>query len=198
MGIIATGNPHDLEGVNKFNEWIRSRSLIDTWRVMHYDVKDFTWSGKSRTNSYRARRLDHIFISENLLSKLTGSEHTIIGGADHKLVLSTFNTDNFVRGRSFWKFNASLLNDLDFLNETNAWIDNFISDYTDFIDPVDRFESFKVIAKSKCIEFSKKKSRESKNREEEIKLELKEINNKIVSQPQNHVFQQEMESKKKD
>ena len=196
LDIIDSGLPHDVEVVNKFNDWIINSSLIDSWRLMHYGSKDFTWSRKG--NPFRARRLDYIFISENLVSKLMGCEHLIIGVSDHKMVHAFFNTDNFKRGSSFWKFNTSLLKDLDFINEINASIDDFLTNFTDYTDPEDRFEMFKLLAKSKSIDFSTKKNNDSKNREEHINVELKDLNVKCVNNPDDITIHQEIENKKKE
>ena len=195
MDIIDTGAQHDPEVVSKFNEWFSSCSLIDSWRLMHQNIKDFTWSTSGIP--FRARRLDHIFIDERLLTKLTGCEH-IIGGSDHKIVSASFKTDNFKRGQSFWKFNSSLLSDTDFLDIMNTFIDDFLSNYLDYDDPMDRFEMLKIKIKSKCIEYCTQKGKKSKNIENILMKELITLNTECVKQPNNIEICRSLENKKKE
>ena len=103
---IIAGEKHN-ETVNKtFTDWISNCDLVDTWRLLHDEKKDFTWS---RPTPFIARRLDYIFCNSDITPYILDSYHEIIYGTDHKLVIATFMSDRFKRGRSYWKFNDSLL-----------------------------------------------------------------------------------------
>ena len=114
--------------------------LIDTWRQIHPLKRDFTWT---RPSPFVARRLDYIFCSHDLSSRVTESKHEFCVGTDHKAVISYFQTDDFRYGKSYWKFNDSLLHDTSFVNIMNGVIDDFILHFNDFDDATERWEFLK-------------------------------------------------------
>ena len=84
---IISGEPHNRHHVKLFNNFINSSSLIDTWRLLHEDRKDFTWS---RPRPFTARRLDFIFVHESLSSNVTVSNIKFNSFSDHKTVFCSF------------------------------------------------------------------------------------------------------------
>lgn len=195
---ICAGEKHDENLVKKFNDWVHNSLLIDAWRILHADTKDYTWSAKQNPHA-KARRLDYILFSENLLPHLTGSEHIFISGSDHKLVTATFTTDSFKRGKSYWKFNSSLLSDHEYIAKMNEKIDNFLeTQEIDFDNPVERLEMLKLMVKNKTMEYCKTKSKLTKNREKEISTEIKALDSSFINNPNNVDIYNQLQNKKKE
>ena len=195
---ICAGEKHDENLVKKFNDWVNNSLLIDAWRILHSDTKDYTWSAKQNPHA-KARRLDYILFSENLLPHLTGSEQIFIGGSDHKLVTSTFTTDSFKRGKSYWKFNSSLLSDHEYIAKMNEKIDTFLeTQEIDFDNPVERLEMLKLMVKNKTMEYCKTKSILTKNREKEISTEIKALDSSFINNPNNIDIYNQLQNKKKE
>ena len=195
---ICAGEKHDENLVKKFNDWVNNSLLIDAWRILHSDTKDYTWSAKQNPHA-KARRLDYILFSENLLPHLTGSEQIFIGGSDHKLVTSTFTTDSFKRGKSYWKFNSSLLSDHEYIAKMNENIDTFLeTQEIDFDNPVERLEMLKLMVKNKTMEYCKTKSILTKNREKEISTEIKALDSSFINNPNNIDIYNQLQNKKKE
>ena len=118
---IIAGAEHDPTAIQHLRNWVYRNDLIDCWRELHGDEKDYTWS---RNNPFCARRLDYIFINDNLLQYLLKSSHRIITGTDHKTVNSRISSENLERGQGFWKFNNHLLHEPDYVDFMNKKIDN--------------------------------------------------------------------------
>ena len=76
--------------------------------------KVYTWR---RKNTNKQARLDVFSISEDLLTDV--SDCKIIPGyrTDHSIVLLDIDFGKFKKGRSYWKFDNSLLHDKDYINQ---------------------------------------------------------------------------------
>ena len=89
------------------NNMIEEFSLIDIWRVRHFDTYGFSYSqGNNKIKS----RLDYWFISEHMQYSVTNVNIKPAIKTDHCLVAfkMIINKQN-KRGRGFWKFNSSYL-----------------------------------------------------------------------------------------
>ncbi|MCP3929089.1 MAG: endonuclease/exonuclease/phosphatase family protein, partial [Bacteroidetes bacterium] len=116
-----SGEPHEASEIRMLNKWVNAHRLVDSWRFFNKNEKTFTWS---RINPFIARRLDFCFVSEDLTSELTASRHEIFFATDHKAVTADFSFSNFKRGKSYWKFNDSLLKDVQYTNKIKKLIDD--------------------------------------------------------------------------
>ena len=126
--------------MERLNSLLIKRDLIDSWIEQHPGERDFTWA---RNNPFVARRLDFILVHSDFIPFISKTKHDCIAGSDHKRVCCFITTDEFKRGKSYWKFNAELLQDFSYLNYVNDEIDNFMQ--LEIEDPIDRFQSFKNI-----------------------------------------------------
>ena len=66
------------------NNIIDTNNLIDIWRDMHPNLKQFTWHLHHKPPVFC--RLDYFLISDNLLNSITSSKHNIGFKSDHSLV----------------------------------------------------------------------------------------------------------------
>ena len=192
---IISGKPHDMETVEKFKNWTLSCELVDTWRQLHSQQKDFTWA---RPSPFVARRLDYILCNNDLSSKLVKSKHEMFTGTDHKAVISCFQTDSFQHGKSYWKFNDSLLHDISFVNMMNGVIDDFLMNCNGFDDASDRWEILKTKIKENSIIFSISKKNILKSKETEIEQEINSLNLLINADPSDEVSLKQYLTKKRE
>ena len=90
---------------NKVLNLIIECNLIDPWMELNLETNQFTWGKKNLT---KQARLDFFLISETLFM-----DTKILPGfrTDHSQVLLQFDFGKFVKGKSYWKFNNSLLKD---------------------------------------------------------------------------------------
>ena len=99
---------------NKVLNLIIECNLIDPWRELNLETNQFTWRKK---NSTKQARLDFFLISETLFMDVTNTK--ILPGfrTDHSQILLQFDFGKIVKGRSYWKFNKSLLKDTKYVEE---------------------------------------------------------------------------------
>jgi len=82
-------------------------SLVDTYRV-HNDYGGYTW-GRDNPCTIRSR-LDHIFVSKNMLSNLLSCNTNIRPNeSDHKTVYAEFNIEQVKYGPGIIRANSNLL-----------------------------------------------------------------------------------------
>ena len=75
-----------------------------------------------------------------------------LSGSDHKAVTVTIRTTNFIRGPGIWRFNNSLLKDLDYIEMINTLIEKFKTDQS-IKDPILKWELLKAEVKSFTKQF---------------------------------------------
>ena len=127
----------------------------------------------------------YLTTSKNLLIKLYILPSFL---SDHSPVIVTldFRASN-KRGIYGWKFNSSLLNDTDFVNNMNGILTNTIADFDVSFDPHIKWEMLKYEARKFCMTFSKAKNM-SKNR---LKLKHEDVVKKYetsTDKPSEHEY----------
>jgi exonuclease III len=88
------------------------KELVDVWRSFHERDRQYTWHHK---NPIKMSRLDFILVSEDIMSVISNSQILPKYKSDHSPVAIDILVTKHTRGAGYWKFNNSLLNDLDFV-----------------------------------------------------------------------------------
>ena len=104
--------PHP-NSAQSLNSTINQLDLVDTWRVKHPQSRQYTWV-RVINNRVSAARLDRIYISLNLSSRLVHSRITPVGFTDHHFVFIDLIVSPGERTKSYWHFNNKLLQDSKF------------------------------------------------------------------------------------
>jgi exonuclease III len=89
-----------------------SYNVIDPWRSSNPLTKRFTWRKK---NPFKQSRLDFFLISQELLNLAQNTD--ILPGyrTDHSIITLTLSFSDINKGKSYWKFNNSLLKDPEYV-----------------------------------------------------------------------------------
>ena len=148
--------------------------LQDIWRENNIGRKRFTWKGPNNLQA----RLDYFLVSSDLLPFVNDCDIGIKYKSDHSPVAISFKFIKHERGRGNWKFNNSLLNDIEYVKTIKSCIAETITQYSNN-DPENNFtindqllwETLKIMIRGKTISYCSFKKREL-NKEEE-KLETK-------------------------
>lgn len=185
---IISGVNHSENAVLAFNDLINNCNLYDVWRYHNTDAKQYTWS---RTNPFIARRLDYILTSSNIFDKVTSCSIVSIPTSDHRGCLIQISLSKIVRGKGYWKFNNSLLENSDYVNKINTLIDTFDSNES---DSQTRWELLKIEIREYTIAYCKEKSMEKKNTVALLYNELNDMDALIASSP----FCTEMQAKREN
>ena len=118
-----------LKIMNDFN-------LFDVWREENFDTKLFTWKRKLENKKIQQGRLDFFLVSENLLNYTRGEKISHGYRTDHSLIELGLNFDLECKGKTYWKFNNSLLTNFEFIKEVKSVILKIKETYAAF--PYDR------------------------------------------------------------
>ena len=185
----------DLINPNARNEvfkLILNYNLMDCWRENHLENKEYTWF---RKNPVKKARLDFFLISESLFTEV--SDTKILPGyrTDHSLIYTSFEFGKFKKGTSYWKFNNSLLKEIDYVNEIKKVIKDIKIQYAtnlpneiDDIPPQDLnfnindqlfFETLLIAIRGKTIAFSSHKKKVDLKKENTLMSEIEQLEKKM-------------------
>ena len=113
---------------------LQSYELCDNWRIRNKNTKRYTY--RQRT-PFIQRRLGYIFVSSDLQDCVRTIDVIPSGNTDHSAVYLQIRLVNENRrGRSYWKFNNSLLSDNGYIEKMNREIERRKKeDLKDLTDP---------------------------------------------------------------
>ena len=157
------------------NNMIEEFSLIDIWRVRHFDTYGFSYSqGNNKIKS----RLDYWFISEHMQYSVTNVNIKPAIKTDHCLVAfkMIINKQN-KRGRGFWKFNSSYLDDMEFVPKCKDIINTTFNKLNE--NKNINWELIKMEIRGYCIKYAAAKAKDRRKTEESIMSELENLKNKL-------------------
>jgi len=177
---IISGEKHAAGMVEKFNDVLNRCDLQDVWRLFHLDEKEYTWS---KRNPFIARRLDYVLSSSNVFDKVINCDIVSVPMSDHRGCLLVLKFTDTVRGPGYWKFNNSLLQDLNFVNQMNDVIEDYFLENSNDDDFQMLWELLKLRIKDFCISYSTMKSIERKNNLMNLYNKLNAIDIEIGKKP---------------
>lgn len=164
---------------NRIRDIMSAYDLIDIWRRKNPNIYRFTWH--SNSNPPVQCRLDYFLVSFNLLTQI--DECTISHGfkTDHSSVSLQVTTVEEARGRGFWKFNTSLLQDIDYVNMIKNCISEVLTDNgNQDMNPNLLWDFLKCQIRSRTIEYSALNSRKRKMHEVNLLKRLDELEQQLT------------------
>ena len=135
-------------------------SLKDIWRIQNPERREFSWMKKG-SNPTKASRIDLALVSGGLDQKIPEICYLSSVKTDHRAIYMVIETSPFERGRGYWKFNNSLLQDKQFVEIMNLELQKSIQASSDK-QPLERWELIKKRIKKTTIDYSKNKTAEDK------------------------------------
>ena len=106
---------------------VEEENFVDVWRLMNDDTRKYTWRRLNPTKKQAI--LDYFLVSEPIFSFVTDSD--IVPGyrTDHSGIILKLKLQELERGRSYWKFNNTLLKDKKYIEEVKKIISEVKSIY---------------------------------------------------------------------
>jgi exonuclease III len=174
-------------------EIIIEKEYIDAWREKNMEKQQFTWFKK---NPVKKARLDFFLISHDLFTEL--DEANILPGyrTDHSLIMISIDIGKFQRGKSYWKFNHSLLKDIEYVNQIKNVIKEIKQLYTAEVQNYDRpieeisdkdivltindqlfFETLMMQIRGKTISISCHRKKQEENKEQHLLNDIAKLEN---------------------
>lgn len=159
-----------------FENFANDTKLIDIWRLLNKDVKQFTWhkpKGQSRS------RIDFWLISNSILQYV---KVTIISNgplSDHcSIILRLQSKDQNSTFKDYWKFNSQLLRNEEYcISIRQLILDVEIDDAIS--TPISKWEYLKFRIRKTSIAFGKKLNKQRKEEETNIVKELMTLYDKL-------------------
>ena len=118
------GKSFKKESVKKIQDLCLDLDLVDIWRIRNPECKRFTWRQK---NPFIQRRLDYWLINDSSQDDIEKSDIIPSINSDHSAIFLHLNS-------LVWKFNASLIDDDDFVTLINESVPMWLKEFEDITD----------------------------------------------------------------
>ena len=185
---VISGEKHASAVTDKFKQLLEEHDLYDVWRMFHPQEKEFTWSKKY---PFIARRLDYVLMNDELFDKTIESYLISIPYSDHRGCVALIKIANIERGPGMWKFNNSLLKDIEYVTGINSLIGKHTSGIEEDSDSQMEWELLKVKIKDFSQNYSRLKSTNNKNMLMKLYQQLGKVDSALSSNPHSIVLQNE-------
>ena len=181
-GYKHCNNPKSRESLIQLME---SLEMYDVWRERNEDNKKFTWFNKKQM-----ARLDYFLITSDWMTRVLQTRISPGYRTDHSLITLKLNIGNMSRGRGFWKFNSSLLQDKDYVDIVKNVIKETVEKYSinvnssnnncNFdVDDQTFFEMLKLEIRGKTISYGAYKKRQNEAQELNLEREIEILHENI-------------------
>ncbi len=160
-------------------ELCEQNNLTDAWRVLNPEINRFTRRENTRGGIVQTR-IDFWIISECLLNVTAKTDIQIGCKSDHSVIsidLQIHNTNK--RGRGFWKFNATLLRNREYINKVKVCIANNIEQYKNFPNKGLVWDVVKCEIRGLTISFSTHLTRTRNQQEKDLATELEDLEKQL-------------------
>ena len=154
--------------------FIETYDLFDAVRFQHPDKKIFT---RVQRTPPVLTRIDHWFLSSHLANYLKSAEAFPGVKSDHSIIFIRICSNLEQRGRGFWKFNAMLLKDIEYVQQVSSWLSVLKDDTTELTDRHLRWDYIKTEIRGFTIQYSSRKKKEKKEFQMKLEKDLYDIQN---------------------
>lgn len=168
--ISSVGQNRFQKPVNNMRLMIKKCNLIDIWRELNFNKKQFTWRRKNDKNT--ASRIDYFLIDKDLKQKVESTDirPAAIKYTDDQAISIKIRLNSGKRGKGYFKLNNCILEDTNYKN----CIQNLINKRTAIPydkDPTVIWDLLKTEIREVTINYCKARAKENRNRA--IRLETK-------------------------
>ena len=148
---------------NKSKEEVESMMdefmLKDMWRIRNETKREYSWRKSGNLN--KASRIDLALVSAGLDQQVEMIQYLSTIKTDHRAIYMVVDLNGVERGAGYWKFNNSLLSNIEFVGTMNREIQLCLDDMSQD-KPILIWEQLKSRIKKTAVEFSKRSVSENK------------------------------------
>ena len=181
-------NPKGREAVHKM---MNDLDLYDIWRDENPNKTQYTWRRSASSTDIQMGRLDFFLVSGFLLTCVVDQTIELGYRSDHSLITLSLDFGGVKKGKTFWKFNQSLLRNKEYIKtikdtiteikvqyaaspyDPKAIKDIPNNEFTANIDPMLFFEMVMLEIRGKSIRSASKAKNDRNKRIAQIESELK-------------------------
>ena len=183
-------------------------NLVDIYRNLNPDKEMFTWR---KFNQNKQARLDYFLLSNDLTNEVKEVKTINRYKSDHSPVIITLNKNSFIRERTFWKFNNSLLQDQGYVEMVRSVITETKKQYSNLVynhDSIDQIplndlslqieddlflETMLMNIRGKTISYASRKKKIETQREKELENNIMELESKYSETRQQEISNLKLE-----
>jgi len=182
------GNQTKKASVKYIEDLCLDFDLTDIWRIRNPEVKRFTWRQKKPLIQ---RRLDFWLVSDACQEDIEKSDIISSINSDHSAVTLHFSSvDKQKHGPSFWKFNASLVNDVNFVTLIAESVPEWLNEFNEVTDKRVLWDLIKYKIRQVSMKYSKERAREKRERVSNIENMLQTCEENCSRCPSKENFEQ--------
>ena len=101
--------------------------LCDIWRERNPESKTYSWFSHRKNGISKASRIDNLIVSKGCAAKLDNIIYIPGVMTDHSAMYICLSTSKNERGKGYWKFNNTLLQEPEFITYLNNQIEKEIA-----------------------------------------------------------------------
>ena len=162
--------------------------LIDIWRIRNPGIKRFTWRQKKPLIQ---RRLDFWLLSDVCQEDIENSDIISSINSDHSAITLHFSSIGKQKnGPSFWKFNASLNDDTNFVALLSESVPEWLIEFNAVTDKRVLWDLIKYRIRQMSVKYGKERAREKRERVSKIENLLRTCEENCSKCPSNENFEQ--------
>ena len=162
--------------------------LIDIWRIRNPELKRFTWRQKKPLIQ---RRLDFWLLSDICQEDIEKSDIISSINSDHSAITLHFSSIGKQKnGPSFWKFNASLVDDTNFVALLTESVPEWLIEFNAVTDKRVLWDLIKYRIRQMSIKYCKERAREKREKVSRIENTLRTCEQNCSNCPSNENFEQ--------
>lgn len=153
-----------------------NNKLIDIWRTLNKDVKQFTWH---KPNGQIRSRIDYWLVSNSISQYVTETTISNCPLSDHCTInLRLKNRVQNNKFKDYWKFNAQLLRNVEYCDSIKTLIAD-IKNNDSISTPISKWEYLKFCIRKLSIALGKKLNKQRKEEETIVVKELMKLYSKL-------------------
>ena len=174
----------DMKGcINSYTEellaFMEANDLIDAVRYLNPNKKIFT---RVQHTPPVLSRIDHWIIPSHLSNYLQMATAYPGIKSDHSIIFIHLTNSLVKRGRGFWKFNSTLLHDLEYIQSVSTLIDKLKNETISFEDKQLKWEYIKTEIRGFTIQYSSRKNKAQRDFKMKLEKDLYDIESELHSQ----------------
>ena len=182
------GNQSKKASVKHVEDLCLDFDLIDIWRIRNPGIKRFTWRQKKPLIQ---RRLDFWLLSDVCQEDIENSDIISSINSDHSAITLHFSSIGKQKnGPSFWKFNASLNDDTNFVALLSESVPEWLIEFNAVTDKRVLWDLIKYRIRQMSIKYGKERAREKREKVSKIENLLRTCEENCSKCPSNENFEQ--------
>lgn len=190
---IIAGAQHTHSTTILFKQFVQDLLLNDVWRLAHSKEKSFTWS---RNNPFIARRLDYIFVGNNVLNFAEEASIKSVAFSDHRSARVHLRFHPMKRKSPLYKMNVGILKDSTYINMMSKSILKSIEEYS-VLNPHLKWEMIKVNIREETQQYCKFVESFKRNKYNILSDNLNTLEQRLCYEPENLSLQHERDDIKR-